>query len=151
MQRRSFLKSIPIGLVAVTSGCALIFSGAKSPEDRDHSRIQWGYLILDILFTGFLGLIIDFATGAIYAQKGSARSNSAHPVQLCEQAAHTLTVSIDTGHSASYLKSHLRTCTTCAHSLRTMAQAPALDIGHILSRPGDILEESVPVELAPEA
>lgn len=32
-----------------------------------------------------------------------------------------------------------------------MAQAPAVDISHILSRPGDIHEESVPVELAPEA
>jgi PIN domain nuclease of toxin-antitoxin system len=39
----------------------------------------------------------------------------------------------------------------CSHGLRTMAKAPAVDIGHILSRPGDILEESVPVELAPEA
>jgi hypothetical protein len=45
--------------------CATILDGAKKSHERT-SEIQWGYVICDVLFTGLLGLIIDFGTGAIY-------------------------------------------------------------------------------------
>ena len=52
--------------LAFQFNCATIFDGSKKPEERT-SDIQWGYVILDVLGTGLLGLIIDFADGAIYS------------------------------------------------------------------------------------
>lgn len=45
--------------------CATILDGSKKSYERT-SDIQWGYFIADLLLTGPLGLIIDFASGAIY-------------------------------------------------------------------------------------
>jgi magnesium-transporting ATPase (P-type) len=63
-------------LLAVTilsSSCATILGGSRTtyqvtkPKDGEPQRqIRAGYLIADVLLTGVLGVIIDFATGAIY-------------------------------------------------------------------------------------
>lgn len=53
--------------------CASILDGAKKPHERT-ADIQWGYVICDVLFTGLIGLIIDFADGAIYKSSNPSRS-----------------------------------------------------------------------------
>ena len=53
--------------------CALILDGGKKPNERT-SDIQWGYVVLDVLFTGALGIIIDFATGAVYKSSNPSKT-----------------------------------------------------------------------------
>jgi len=50
--------------------CASILDGTSG---RRTSNIQWGFVVLDVLFTGVLGLVVDFATGAIYAREEGSR------------------------------------------------------------------------------
>lgn len=65
---KKVLVMVLVALLVFNFSCATILDGAKSPEKRSH-EIQWGYVVLDVLFTGLLGLIIDFADGAIYKEK----------------------------------------------------------------------------------
>jgi hypothetical protein len=60
-----------VGFLLPALNCATILDGAKKPHERT-SDIQWGYVILDLLTTGFLGIIIDFADGAIYKSTSSS-------------------------------------------------------------------------------
>ena len=53
--------------------CAVILDGSKKPSERT-SDVQWGYVVLDVLFTGCLGLIIDFATGAVYKSSNPSKA-----------------------------------------------------------------------------
>jgi len=53
--------------------CATILDGSKKPGERT-SDIQWGYIVLDVLFTGALGIIIDFATGAVYKSSNPSKA-----------------------------------------------------------------------------
>jgi hypothetical protein len=133
---------------AATPGCALIFDGAKAPENRDYERILWGYLILDILLTGLIGLIIDFATGAIYARSGGGMTRRARPLRLCDDAMASVAGFERTRQVAQYLKGHVHGCAECSHSLRHVDAAPEEDVGELIAQRGDVLHEAVQVELA---
>jgi len=52
--------------------CATILDGTKKPGER--GDVMWGYVILDVLFTGCLGLIIDFADGAMYKSTNPSKA-----------------------------------------------------------------------------
>lgn len=74
---RMALKAVSVLLVVVvlvaSSGCAWMFNGFRGKDEHERSpNIAWGYFILDLLFTGAIGLIIDFASGAIYSDKSRA-------------------------------------------------------------------------------
>lgn len=62
-----------VTLVMGQFNCATILDGAKKPHERT-SEIQWGYVVLDVLFTGLLGIIIDFADGAIYKSSNPSKT-----------------------------------------------------------------------------
>ncbi len=60
-------------VVCVLSSCATILGGprtlyqvTKPLPGQPQRQVRVGYIIADALLTGALGLIIDFATGAIY-------------------------------------------------------------------------------------
>lgn len=60
-------------IMNVFSGCAAILGGKRTsyqtvkPKDGEPQRqVRVGYIVADVFLTGALGLIIDFATGAIY-------------------------------------------------------------------------------------
>ncbi len=65
---------VAVFLIAVTlSSCATILGGQRTayqttkPEaGKPQREVRVGYLIADAILTGALGIIIDFATGAIY-------------------------------------------------------------------------------------
>jgi hypothetical protein len=67
-------KYLTLGLVVViiavvlmaNINCATVFDGTKPSGQR--GDIMWGYFVLDVVCWGFIGLIIDFADGAIYAK-----------------------------------------------------------------------------------
>lgn len=59
--------------VIILSSCATILGGPRTdyqtrkPENGQPQRqVRVGYIIADGVLTGALGLIVDFATGAIY-------------------------------------------------------------------------------------
>ncbi|MBI4835155.1 MAG: hypothetical protein HY811_10145 [Planctomycetes bacterium] len=54
-------------LLIANINCATILDGTKKPHER--GNVQFGYVVLDLLTSGGLWLIIDFADGAIYARK----------------------------------------------------------------------------------
>ena len=70
------IKSTVALLLAVSilsTSCATILGGSRTtyqvtkPKDGEPQRqVRAGYIIADVLLTGALGIIIDFATGAIY-------------------------------------------------------------------------------------
>lgn len=87
--RTSLLLLVAVSLFVGVTGCALIFDGAKEPSQRS-SDVQWGYLILDILFTGIIGIVVDFATGAIYKKKGGGMLSytpEGAPLSVCDKMA----------------------------------------------------------------
>lgn len=51
--------------------CAAILDGTGGKRT---SNVQWGFVVLDVLFTGLIGLVIDFASGAIYEREEYSRS-----------------------------------------------------------------------------
>ena len=62
-----------LGMVILQTSCATVLGGAKTkyqdekPLPECHRReIRDGFLIMDILFTGGVGIIIDFWTEKIY-------------------------------------------------------------------------------------
>ncbi len=77
MNWKKLIKNVNTGVMLLIMGitpfftsCATILGGGGKPAHlRDTSRIRWGYVIADVLFTGAIGLIIDFANGAIYESK----------------------------------------------------------------------------------
>jgi hypothetical protein len=151
MRRRSFVRLAVLGAFAVpTLGCALVFEGGgKNPEDRDYERILWGYVILDVLLTGFIGLIIDFATGAIYAEKDRPMTSSARPVRVCSQTTVAMVEAGASRQAASYLRHHLPKCRECSRAFRTLDRAPEVELDRLLATRGDVLDEHVEIELAP--
>ena len=62
-----------VGILMSAFNCATILDGSKSANERT-SDIQWGYVVLDVLFTCLLGLIIDFADGAIYKSNNPSKT-----------------------------------------------------------------------------
>lgn len=59
--------------IVMLSSCATILGGQRTayqthkPSDGQPQRqVRVGYIIADAVLTGALGLVIDFATGAIY-------------------------------------------------------------------------------------
>jgi hypothetical protein len=71
--RKLLVIMLCVGILVPMLNCATIFDGAKKDLERT-SDIQWGYVILDACFTGFLGLIIDFASGAIYKSSNPSKA-----------------------------------------------------------------------------
>ena len=57
-------------VLVVNLNCAAILDGTKASHERT-DEVMWGYVVADVLLTGALGLIIDFASGAIYKRSGS--------------------------------------------------------------------------------
>lgn len=76
--RKMLLVALCLCLLLPALNCATILDGAKKSHERT-SNVQWGYVVLDLLFGG-LWLIIDFADGAIYERSGS-RSEIDHNLQ----------------------------------------------------------------------
>ncbi|KMQ52202.1 hypothetical protein CHISP_0883 [Chitinispirillum alkaliphilum] len=65
-KRRILVSLLCISVLLFNSiNCAYILDGAKEPHERT-TEIQWAYVVMDIFLTGSIGLVIDFATGAIY-------------------------------------------------------------------------------------
>ncbi len=150
MERRQLFTHAALAGIAISPGCALIFSGAKAPEDRDHSRILWGWLIMDILFTGFIGLIIDLATGAIYARKGDvvAAAGMARAVRLCAHA-ETAVVELRRPHQVGrYMADHLPTCPTCSASLASLTEGD-VDVASLCVGSGEVVTQPFQTALAP--
>lgn len=58
-------------VLVVNLNCAVILDGAKASHERT-DEVMWGYVVADVLFTGLIGLIIDFSTGAIYKSNESS-------------------------------------------------------------------------------
>jgi formate hydrogenlyase subunit 3/multisubunit Na+/H+ antiporter MnhD subunit len=83
MKKPNF-KGIAAMLLAVTilsSSCATILGGSRTtyqttkPKDGEPQRqVRVGYIIADALLTGVLGLVVDFATGAIYKPEPAAKA-----------------------------------------------------------------------------
>lgn len=153
MDRRRLLGGAGAGLVLVgTPACALIFSGAKAPDERDYSRIQWGWLILDVLFLGFVGVLVDFLSGAIYARAAppdDGLPSWSRRLDPCEEASRRLVAIGRARPAAVWLRGHLHTCPTCAGQLRRLEEAPVVDLTPLLVAEGEVAEEPVLVELAP--
>ena len=68
-------------LATILSSCATILGGPRTsyqttkPADGQPQRqVRIGYIVADVLLTGALGIIIDFATGAIYKPEPQAAS-----------------------------------------------------------------------------
>ncbi len=152
MKRRSFLAgSIFAGAIATMPGCALIFDGGKGPDERDHGRILWGYLILDILFTGLLGLVIDFATGAIYARKGRrVATGSVHAVELCPVGHAGIVSAARPRRAARFIARHLPECTHCSLALADL-QGPEVAVSEICDGQGEAIEEPFVTAFADDA
>ncbi len=60
-------------IVGLLSGCATILGGprtsyqvTKPTQGQPQRQVRVGYIIADAVLTGALGLIVDFATGAVY-------------------------------------------------------------------------------------
>lgn len=150
MNRRHFLQAGSLATAAVaTPACALIFDGPKDPDERDYDRILWGYLILDVLFTGLIGLLIDFLSGAIYARAGSPRMSSrGRRIELCPDATVQIATLGRARPAALFLRNHLPGCPHCSDALRRHADAPEADMGPLVAEEGDVYTEPVHVELA---
>lgn len=58
-------------VMIVNVNCAAILDGTGGKRTSD---VQWGFVVLDVLFTGLIGLVIDFASGAIYAREEGSKS-----------------------------------------------------------------------------
>lgn len=152
MKRRSFLTgSALFAAVSTTPACALIFDGAKSPSERDHSRILWGWLILDILFTGLIGVVIDLATGAIYVRKGGATlAGTVAPANLCQEATDTVLTFGRPRRAGRYLADHVPTCLHCSLALADIEEG-TVDVADIMHGNGEFANEPVPVALIDES
>lgn len=64
------------------TSCATIIGGGPKEKHQRSADIRWGYFIADILTTGGLGLIIDFATGSIYQSKYDKTSSLENELKL---------------------------------------------------------------------
>ena len=78
MKRIKIKTVFMIAVLSITpffyTSCATILGcGGKDKSERS-SDIRWGYFIADIFLTGAIGLVIDFATGAIYESKSGKYS-----------------------------------------------------------------------------
>jgi hypothetical protein len=114
MNRRTFLIGTSLlAVVSATPGCALIFDGGKGPDERDYGRLLWGWLILDILFTGLIGVVIDLATGAIYVRRGGATmAGTVAPANLCRDATEMVLTVGRPRRASRYLAGHVPTAYT---------------------------------------
>lgn len=149
MNRRAFLRSAALTVVATyTTGCALIFHGAKSHEERDYDRILWVWLIVDLLFTGPIGVIIDFGSGAIYARKSAKLGHTARPLKLCPEATARVAATGRARKAARYLQLHAPECTVCSTALADVDAPEDVDISSVIAKRGDISYEVVDVQLA---
>ena len=150
MHRRQFL--VRTGLVAAvagTSGCALVFDGAKSPGEQDRSRILWGYVILDILLTGAIGLIIDFISGAIYARKGSYTGpGMVAELSLCDEAHLAMMGDMRPRHAKRFFAAHLQSCPHCSLAVAEVPDNGTIDMDSVCRGRGEIDAEPVLVDLA---
>ncbi len=147
MTRRG-LFSVFLGAAATLPGCALIFDGGKNPEDRDYSRVLWGWLILDILLTGLIGLIIDFATGAIYARKGGRMGGLVSEVRLCPEATEAVLALGRPRRAGQFLAGHVASCAHCSDALVRLAPA-TIAVESICRGHGEVVEEAIATSLAP--
>ncbi len=64
-----------VGIMPFFTSCATIIGGGSKSVSERSSEIRWGYFLLDLFTTGPIGLIVDFATGAIYESKKDKYSN----------------------------------------------------------------------------
>lgn len=126
--------SFLIGLLlfaSTLSSCAWIFGGFRGKSEAERSAdIQWGYFILDVLFTGAIGLIIDFATGAIYKSKGGGLMTFSGPMDLCNHAKLMAGRASADGLEpfARDLAAHVERCPQCLQALRGPGQGSQLII-----------------------
>lgn len=152
MDRRRLLTSAGAGLVlAGAPACALVFDGPKPPEERDYGRILWGWLLLDILFLGIIGVLVDFLSGAIYARKDPEEDSLpswSRRIEPCEEATTRLVALGRARPAAAWLRVHLGECAHCADQLRRLQEAPAVNVEPLLAEAGEVVEEPVTVELA---
>ncbi|MCO5168720.1 MAG: hypothetical protein M9894_20465 [Planctomycetes bacterium] len=122
--------------LVLSSGCATIFVGGKSEAQRS-ANINWGFFVLDIFLTGAIGLIVDFATGAIYLDK-PASDKACVPVDACQRARRMVAGAPEASREErlEHLRRHFVDCVDC-HDALTLAE-------HIAE------ERAAPVE-SPEA
>lgn len=70
-QTRTLIALLLIAMIGTS--CATILGGkrtsyqtTKPADGQPQRKVRVGYIVTDVLLTGALGLIVDFATGAIY-------------------------------------------------------------------------------------
>ncbi len=70
-----------LSVTILSSSCATILGGSRTayqttkPKDGEPQRqVRVGYIIADALLTGILGLVVDFATGAIYKPEPTTKA-----------------------------------------------------------------------------
>ncbi|MFT6144949.1 MAG: hypothetical protein ACJAZO_004841 [Myxococcota bacterium] len=152
MNRRTFLIGTSLlAVVSATPGCALIFDGGKGPDERDYGRLLWGWLILDILFTGLIGVVIDLATGAIYVRRGGATmAGTVAPANLCRDATEMVLTVGRPRRASRYLAGHVPTCLHCSLALADI-QDGTVDVAEIMHGDGEFASKPVPVALLDES
>jgi hypothetical protein len=133
MNRRDvLLASVALVTLSQAEACALILDGPKKPTEHD-GEINWGYLVADIFLTGLVGLVIDFATGAIYRRTAPADARRPLPqtadelallgggtgsrVQWCREVRVASRDAEGLEAFAAHLESHVHDCPRCARSL----------------------------------
>lgn len=143
MNRRQMLTGSACVLVTTSSGCALIFDGAKGPDERS-DQILWGWVICDLLL-GFWPIIIDLVTGAIYVRKSAKSSEvEAFPAFMCADAQIALREVHRTRRAAIYLQQHLPECEHCVAAVTSARAGAATDLTDLMrSSPPDVVEEVV--------
>ncbi|MEQ1505273.1 MAG: hypothetical protein ABMB14_23785 [Myxococcota bacterium] len=137
---RSIWGTVWVVAASQSAGCALVFDGAKTKTERS-SDIQWGYFVADVLLTGLIGLVIDFATGAIYKPTGAGVALSTDPdpsevarlldrggdrVRLCHEARVATRDRAGLDGLASALEAHVPHCPRCARALSRANERVAL-------------------------
>ena len=65
MGRKVLICVMVVAFLAATTGCASIFYPSRVGQ-KTHGGVDVGMLVVDILCSGLIGIVVDFATGAIY-------------------------------------------------------------------------------------
>ena len=69
MGQKLILCIVAVAFIASISGCASIFYPSRINQPAK-GTLDVGMLVLDIILTGFLGVIVDLITGALFFPAG---------------------------------------------------------------------------------